>query len=157
MNGALTARVLADPVNDLGENVVALEQSADVVWHIDRHVIDVDESAPIIEACVAAVALARHWMTQASTLRSPTRLISKPFVVFDVEWLSGEPDAPPPHVYICLAREQTAFCPAEHEGVIERPSIGIPELDAHLVKEGRLFWRDGAEEPGAWIFELHDR
>lgn len=155
---SLTAQVLADPVNDLAENVVALEQSADAVWHIDRHVIDVDESAPVIEACLAAVALARHWMTQASRLRSSTRFISKPYAILDPSWLSGEPDAPPPHVYICLAREQAAFAPAYHQELVERPSTGIAQLDEGLAGEGRLFWVDGwHEEPGCWIFEPNER
>jgi len=161
----LAHAVITRPVNDLPETVRDLELSDDRVWHIDRHVIDVGgerdddriDPALLIDACVAAVALARHWITQASNLRSSTRLISKPFVTFDDEWLTGAADAPPPHVYICVARDEAAFAPVFHGGLVERASLGIPELDSRLIGQGQLFRLDGEYgEPGGWIFDLRD-
>lgn len=42
---------------------VVKETSGDS-WHIDRHVLEVDEEAPVADAILAAVALARAWMKE---------------------------------------------------------------------------------------------
>ncbi len=160
MISPLTAKVLADPDNDLAANVADFDASGDLVWHIDRHVIKVDKTAPIVDACVAAIALGRHWFTQAASLPSGTRWISKPHVIIDVSWLEGDGSyrSPPPHVYVCLARDEIAFDPVLHTGLVERSSIGIPEIDAYLVDEGQLFWLAGEDESlGCWFVELFAR
>jgi hypothetical protein len=157
-------RVLEDPKNDLAEIVRAFKASGEACWHVDRHVFEASEAQQaqadfLIGACMVAVALARKWLEEASALRGAWLLISRPFAIIDDEWIAGVPGAAPPHAYVCLARDESAFEPVHHDEATPHASSGNPVLDSQLTARERLLRLEGAleGEPGAWIVELLDK
>jgi hypothetical protein len=107
---SLSTAVFADPDNDLANMVRAFLDSGDPYWHIDRHVTDDEEarrpSPELVQAgCAVALLLGKAWAKDREAVRSPDVLISQPVVIIDDECLQGTENSPPPHVYICLARD----------------------------------------------------
>jgi hypothetical protein len=159
----LVAQVLADPDNDLEAIARAFRASGQACWHIDRHVIAgaPDARPPDVElrgaACKAALALAGKWLAQRRAQHGAGLLISEPYAIIDDEWLSGEIDAPPPHVYLCLARDPLSLHPVRHELLGLTEASGNRIIDSLLTGRERLFRIEGAfdGEPGAWILD-HD-
>jgi len=150
----LVKTTLLNPLNDLEANIRSLELSNDREWHIDRHVLDVDEHAPVLEACIAATELARMWIQRARALRTPTRLISHPYVIVDDTWITQDPESPSPHVYICISRDPAHFIPAEHSPseMEEYSSFGINILDEALLIQGRRLFRPVETwDSGCWL------
>lgn len=165
MNGEkakmLAERVLQDPENDLADILRAFRSSGDRVWHIDRHVLDVNEAmAPDpdtrVGACAAGLGLLRKWYGEIPAEGSSDLFVSKPYLIIDDEWLEGgSPHAPPPHVYICLSRDGGAMA-VEHEQDRVR-SIELSGSVTELLAEGETFYRiSGAfeDEPGAWVIKI---
>jgi len=155
----MTSAALDDPANDLTRLVRAFMHSGDSCWHIDRHVIDfVGERvaatpSEIREACEAAVALAARWAEQSGALRGPDFLISAPVALIDDEWLAGRENAPPPHVYLCLARDADSFRPVSRQTRVSVEASGNPIVDSLPRGDVALSRVDGMFEdlPGAWV------
>jgi hypothetical protein len=154
-------RGLDDPENDLVGIARAFSASGEACWHVDRHVLGVSDAllagadSPIA-ACIVAVALARRWLEAASAIRDSGVLVSRPFVVIDDGWIASSLGATPPHVYICIAREETSFGPVNHDEAMPRASSGCAILDSQLTERESLSRIEGATEgePGAWIVEI---
>jgi hypothetical protein len=155
----MTSAALGDPANDLTHLVLAFMNSDDSGWHIDRHVIDVVRErgratpSEIREACEAAVALAARWAERSIALRGPDCLISAPVALIDDEWLEGRENAPPPHVYLCLARDADSFQPVWRAARLNVDTSGnaivdsLPRGDVTLSRVDGMF----ADRPGAWV------
>lgn len=156
-------RILDDPENDLADIARAFSVSGETCWHVDRHVLGVSDAllagaeSPV-SACMVAVALARRWLEAASALRDSGLLVSRPFVVIDDEWIASFPGATPPHVYVCIARDEASFRPVHHDETTPRASSGCAILDSQLTERERLSRLCGGieGEPGAWIVEVLD-
>jgi hypothetical protein len=156
----LTDRVLQNPENDLADTLRAFRESSDSVWHIDRHVLDVDEASVAsseerISACIAGFGLLRKWHEDVSAEGPPDLIVSKPYLIIDDEWLEGEPHASSLHVYICLSKGEEGLA-VEHEADHVKGMV-LPSLVAEMLDEGEAFYRiRGAfeDEPGAWLIRV---
>jgi hypothetical protein len=154
--GHLVSAVLDDPDNDLEQIARAFVASSDPCWHIDRHVVgvvDVDAKRPAIaEACEAAIALAIKWAAQNVSSNWSGCLVSAPFVFLDDEWLEGVANATPPHVYICLARDEHSFEPVWSGPDVDVEASGNAIVDSLPRGKVRLSRVEGAFEdvPGGW-------
>jgi hypothetical protein len=154
-------RVLAE---NLLEDTVEHFLSTDDEWtYCDRHVLDpVGLSAPdeqlVGAACEAALALGRAWNRDRARYASRDVRISRPYVIVDDDWLGRMENAPPPHVYIWLAREHAPMEQREGEPSTRRDRSGHPAIDALLTSDERLHRIEGPEEgePGCWIIHLPD-
>jgi len=157
----LIEQVLEDPDNDLGAIADEFRASGESCWHIDRHVItEISEGAQpdahlLLTACRAALALARKWLEQSSAVRDPGLFVSEIIVILDDAWVTGVIEAPPPHVYICLARDQASFKPVQRRQILQCKSSGNRIVDSLLTGHERIFRSEGAfeGEPGAWILK----
>jgi hypothetical protein len=150
----MAAAASHDDEFDLDAVVARFVASGARVWHVDRHVVEVDADVPVAEresACGAAIELATRWMRARRALRNDI-LVSVPYAIVDDEWILRAPAATPPHVYVCIARDAEAFAPVEHVGRTDRYS-GIAALDRWLVEGTHVVRVEGAYtgEPGAWV------
>ena len=148
--------VLQDPQNDLVRFARAFRRSGESVWHVDRHVLDVVQPSSAREvrlaACAAGLGLLRKWSVQASAERRAGIKVSEPYLIVDDGWLEGQPDAPPPHIYICLCAGEEDLS-VEHEPARWHGHV-FPSSLAALLAEDEAYCRvDGAfeSEPGAWL------
>jgi hypothetical protein len=160
-HNALTDKALQVPENDLVAVLHAFRESGQLVWHIDRHVLDPDEATNTdIEfralACATGFTLLRRWSSRRLSELKSGILLSKPYLLIDDGWLEGDPKAAPPHVYICLAINRDAFSPVEHEISSERALEPSPLLTSLLTSNETIRRASGAfeDEPGAWLIEL---
>lgn len=146
--------------NELVDEVRHFRSSDEDAWYIDRHVLDVGSygSAEIHEAaCVAAVELAKKWLEDRARLSAADLVISKPFVIIDDDWVRCDPEAAPPHVWICMAKNADAFSPMDPtEGTVRMTTSSQPMVDA-VLREGLKLWRADSDDPelgGCWFLEL---
>jgi hypothetical protein len=146
--------------NELEDDVRHFRSSDKDAWYVDRHVLGVGSygSAEIHEAaCVAAVELAKRWLEDRARLIAPDLLISKPVVIIDDDWIKGDPDSAPPHVWICMAKDADAFSPMDPtDGSVRMTSSGQPMVDA-VLGAGLQLWRADSDDPelgGCWFIEL---
>jgi hypothetical protein len=157
---ALVARVLQDPENDLADILRAFQDSDDSVWHIDRHVLNVDEGFAAefearLGACAAGLGLMRRWGWVVSAKSASDLIVSTPYLVIDDEWLEGRRHAPSPHVYICLSKGEEGLA-VEHEAD-HGTSMTLPSPVADLLMEGEAFYRISGpfdDQPGAWLIRI---
>lgn len=161
-DGPFVARVLAK--NDLANEVQDFILANETVRYIDRHVLDVDEPASATlraVACEAAVALAKTWLNARRTLARTDVLISVPYAIVDDSWILGAENAPPPHVVLCLARDEVSLRPANYNlAATPRSSSGLSIVDS-LVREGARLKRldsdpELPEDGGCWILEVDE-
>jgi hypothetical protein len=143
--------------NELEDDVRDFRSSDKDAWYVDRHVLDVGSygSAAIHEvACAAAVELAKKWFQDRARLIAPDLLISKPVVIIDDDWINGDPDSAPPHVWICMAKNADAFSPMDPTaGTVQMTTSGQPMVDALLGDDLQL-WRAHSDDPelgGCWF------
>ena len=156
---SLAAAVFADPANDLVAMARHFLDSDDRCWHIDRHVADVDQAwnpSPelVRAACAVALMLSRRWAADREGLGSSGLLISRPYVIIDDAWLDGETASPPPHVYVCLARDDASFKPVTHDMATPVRVTGNATVDALVGPDTSISRLAGAfdDEPGrAWM------
>ena len=153
-------RVLLDPENDLGALVRAFRRSGEPVWHLDRHVLEVEhEAGPEVRlaACSAGVELFRMWVRQRTPELGSDVLISDPYLVVDDGWIGERPGVAPPHVYVCLYKAGARDGPVSHPGAKEFPRGAVPELGSLLGVGERLSRLEGVfeDEHGAWIVSMY--
>lgn len=122
-------RVLSDPDNDLREMVEAFVSRGEPIWYIDRHVFfDVPDDAELAEE--AAVELARLWATRRTELADRSDVsVSKPYAIVDDDWLAGDRETAPPHVYIVLARPGEVPSTGHEAAPPHEGATGNPTLD----------------------------
>ncbi|MBA3406143.1 MAG: hypothetical protein H0U13_15910 [Gemmatimonadaceae bacterium] len=153
--------VLNDPDNDLNLMVRRFLETGERIWYIDRHMCD--PGAPELEgtsgwlaACMVALKLLRNWSIVSARVEGTGVLVSRPFLVINDEWLRQDENSPPPHIYVCLAKEEADFKPVQYEDVTRSEKTGDAEIDALFI-EGDLLGRVSAvgdDGPvGLWIVE----
>jgi hypothetical protein len=143
--------------NELEDEVRHFRSSDKDAWYIDRHVLGVGSygAAEMHQtACVAAVALAKKWLEDRTRLIAADLLISKPLVIIDDDWIKGDPDSAPPHVWICMAKNAAAFSPMDPtDRTVRMTTSGQPMVDA-VLGEGLQLWRADSHDPelgGCWF------
>lgn len=155
----LSERVLQDLDNDLAEIVNSFRESSEPVWHIDRHVLDVTDSviadqAFLIAACAAGLSLLHKWSSQRSAVTVDGVVISEPYLMIDDEWLEAVPNAPPPHVYVCISDDGHES--VEHEPARDQYPLPVPL--AQLLTSSETYYRVcGAFDDmpgGAWLIRV---
>jgi hypothetical protein len=161
-SNALSARVFRDPENDLVAIVRAFQESDQQVWHIDRHVLDVTEDVGTdvgsrVSACAAGLTLLRKWSSQRLLASRAGSVLSEPYLLVDDGWLEGAPAVAPPHVYICIAADEEAFSPVQHEDSSKLAPQAPPALASLLTGKETVRRLSGAfeDEPGAWQVTLN--
>ena len=145
--------------NDLRRIVNDFAVSPELCWHIDRHVMEVTERVPdlsdasyTVAGCSAGVALLREWTQQVRTLQGEGTALSSPFLVIDDDWISGRDNAPPPHVYVCMAKNVAHLSPVEHP---REPFNQIASFPLGGVVASDLYgWRLQDAPDGAWILRV---
>jgi hypothetical protein len=151
--------VQGNPENDLAKLVKSFRESDDPVWHFDRHVLDVLECVVlrpelVTAACVAGLSLLHQWCNQRSAMAEDGMVISEPYLIIDDDWLETAPNAPPPHVYICLAKGQNES--VEHELHPDQPTL--PLSLSQLLTADETYGRIGGafeDEPStAWLIKV---
>src|SRR4051812_43521025 len=97
--------------NRLQDVVDGFATSGENVWCLDRHVLGVGDSGPVLEdaavivaACRVAISLFREWDAVANHDREDSILVARPMLVIDDDWLEGVDSAQPPHVVTTIAR-----------------------------------------------------
>lgn len=148
----LKEQVLAD--NDLRDTINKFIKSDDTVWHINRHPIDVDRSYPGVDVSdvrlgiTLGLALLRKWLRLIQSINSHFPLISKPYLVIEVDWLNRVEHSSPPYVYICLAKDEDSFVPVKHNEAVDR-EIDI-EFGVDMTGLTTKFLK-GFDGDGAWL------
>ena len=140
--------VLSD--NDLNETIEKFNSSDEAVWHINRHPIDVDKDYPDVGfssvwlEVLLGLALLRLWLRQIQSINSC--VISKPYLVIEVNWLNGVEHSSPPYVYLCLAKDESSFEPVVHDEAVDR------QIDIDIDMEGlSAKFLMGFDSDGAWL------
>lgn len=100
--------------------------------HVDRHVLGVIEAVMNLgsvrvrrDAVRAAIELACRWRDERLAIAAT---VSSPVVMVEDEWIRGELDAPPPHVYICVAARPEDCAPASYGLGATAALSAIPEM-----------------------------
>ncbi len=104
------SRVLAQ--NPLRESALFLLKSNNPWLYVDRHVGEpetTDGLDVVISTCVAGIRLMNKWKAERIELMQEGFLISDPVLIIDDEWLTEAQGAPPPHVYVVLAKDQASY------------------------------------------------
>jgi hypothetical protein len=138
--------------NDLNETIEEFNSSDESVWHINRHPIDVDRDYPDVGfssirlGILLGLALLRLWLRQAKSINSC--VISKPYLVIEVNWLNGVEHSSPPYVYVCLSKDENSFEPVVHdEAVVRQIDIDV-DMDGLSAKFLKGFDSDSY---GSWL------
>lgn len=146
--------------NDLCEQVRAFEQSADPVWHFRRHVLPPKFDPRPIKPGKTRIGvrlgfdLLKAWDEDCRSITSIH--ISVPLLIVDTEWLFGVPNAAPPEVYMCLAKDSSAFRPLLHEEAISKEfDSGTFDHGEHMAGTTVRYLADEAEsDRGSWLFAV---
>lgn len=98
--------------------------------HLDRHVLDgtvamIGSVRVRRDAVRAAIELACRWRDERLAIAAT---VSSPVVMVEDEWIRGELDAPPPHVYICVAARPEDCAPASYGLGATAALSAIPEM-----------------------------
>lgn len=128
-----------------------VKETAGDSWHIDRHVLEVDEEARVVDAILAAVALARAWMKEREGIGD--LVVSVPYVIVDSEWVHRREPRTPPHVYVSMARSKDSFEPVVHSDLVPA-SFGLADVDAALHGVGTVWRTPLYDGEHAWIITL---
>jgi hypothetical protein len=159
----LEKNVLEHRDNDLAYIVKSFLISNEECWHIDRHVIQIEDYPLIsysisimIPVCQVALSLLKKWKDQRDVLINEVQCnISIPYLIIDDEWLKAYDNATPPHVYICLGKKNSCI-PVKHELAAKVEKTDNRELNQILPGNNYILKRLPAtfgEKFGAWIVE----
>jgi hypothetical protein len=155
--------VVTADANRLETIVAAFVNRADAThWHIDRHVVDtempqISDVDATHAACLAGLALLSAWSIARRSLGETDIRISEPYLMIDDEWLRNEDHAPPPHVYICLAKRDEDFNPIVHDDAVEATATGFLGLDEILGEQGATLKRLDCAESGSGLWLIWSR
>jgi|GEM_PF-2244921 len=137
-------------------------ESPEVVLHLDRHVWEPLERpladdlgiAATEAVCRVGVAALKVWDAVVKSKTTERARTSRPVLIVDDEWLEGRANATPPHLYVCLAKEEISFAPVLWESV-EASGTGWTWLDelVHGLDVNRV---DGSDEEagGCWLVSV---
>jgi hypothetical protein len=146
--------------NDLSDEVRAFEKSTDSIWHLRRHVLAPKYSSESIGAesvrlgVMLGLDLLRAWDEAYREISSVH--VSAPFLIVETVWLSGLPNAAPPEVYVCLAKDIASFRPLIHDEAlprefdVEEANLKVDLTDMTVKYLSDLDENDG----GSWIITM---
>ncbi len=158
----LEKEILEDNDNSLSQIVESFFESDDECWYIDRHVIQMGDSrlssltiSFIYIACQAALVLLKTWNAQRLDWKGRPCCISVPLLIIDDEWLAACETAPPPHVYMCIAKSESSYKPVKHKHAKKVDKTENKELDKILKGNIRIYRLPAFSEDefGAWLIE----
>jgi hypothetical protein len=158
--------VLSD--NQLAQVAEDFKVTGEPCWHLDRHVIDTFLRLPVLSdasiavaGCLAGIALLRAWEEERKRVLSTRVLISSPVLIIDDEWIKQESNAPPPHVYVCLAMMEKNLEPVDHPrcawNEIEKFPIGEVRRHSAFLHGCRVEGSADSGRLGAWFIRLLSR
>lgn len=151
--------------NRLSDIVNCLQNSDDMVWYVDRHVVDSLQAVPLanddleIAAVLVGISLAQRWDRAASEADGTTCAISGPVLVVDDEWLERRKNATPPHIKLNIAKSAAANQAVDQYFPGARQSS--EGLDRQIVDRVRsIGWQiyrlaPTEEDDGAWLICPH--
>jgi|JI10StandDraft_1071094.scaffolds.fasta_scaffold01940_28 hypothetical protein len=156
------ARFLARRENRLARTIRAALSSAEAATcvHLDRHVLTVSEARMVLgsvavrrQAVAAAIELARRWNNQRWAVSAA---VSTPVAIVEDEWLAGDGDPAPPHVYVCIAARADACQPVPY-GIgrdVSTAAAAARGLRDCRIRRGEVRVRYSAGEigSGVWYF-----
>jgi hypothetical protein len=147
-------------INSIEETIKQFRNSLEEVWYIDRHVIDFADDVPSLEdkdgfwaTCEVSLKLLDEWHDYINNLTDNTIFAIEPYLIIDDEWLSRLKNAPPPHIFVCLAKQSKYLKPSIFYDGVLGAELNSESLSYLLVGKGykRIRIRGSDEKQGCWI------
>lgn len=158
------SRVLSE--NDLIEIAARFRDLPERSFHLNRHVFpprferEERSLSKTRMGIILGLDLLNAWSTSKAAV-AKSMFTSEPCLIVETDWVRGRRNAAPPYVYMCLAKDSSAFQPVHSEDAKAKVVAKILDLEPKGVRSEFVESEDpdALDGDGAWTFwlETNDR